>query len=421
MKIEKAFENINKNKIPTLNYGRAYSVKELWDNVVKPLLLPKSVVEKWFEEAKKYINDPNAVFFIRTGNTRPKGDAYKLRRGFYTKYQNCDVGFVYDDNDIAVYMYKLAYDGAWEPSAIELRDALINRTIPIKFTPSCKEEKAKSAFALTGRSPEIGKSGYKVSHIVDAGMDYDFGGLVLGMAEIISKYFQFGDYSDWVKCADGYYLRVFSGKINPDALRFLKAHYLRLTCPLNYILTPKNKKAWQVNHVKIPKNDVGELKELQAYAMEQFKTIYGKVYDEYLSMLMLPTQTAINDPENKVIDVEYGFRVKSVATSTPAHKKITPTKTVASGSGVGQYAKNIFRKLLDNCKLTSAMVSNLMNKDYCSKEFGISYPVLVLDVSGAYDRRRYYKNVVAGKYLICSQWYAKNRIRIDDWLAKNNL
>lgn len=90
MKIEKAFENINKNKIPTLNNGRAYSVKELWDNVVKPLLLPKSVVEKWFEEAKKYINDPSAVFFIRTGNTRPEGDAYKLRRGFYTKYQNCD-------------------------------------------------------------------------------------------------------------------------------------------------------------------------------------------------------------------------------------------------------------------------------------------------------------------------------------------
>lgn len=26
MKIEKAFENINKNKIPTLNNGRAYSI-----------------------------------------------------------------------------------------------------------------------------------------------------------------------------------------------------------------------------------------------------------------------------------------------------------------------------------------------------------------------------------------------------------
>ena len=162
--------------------------------------------------------------------------------------------------------------------------------------------------------------------------------------------------------------------------------------------------------------------------MKSLKDYFFEDEDKFVSVEYNTTTSddvtlagTINDPENKVIDVEYGFRVKSVATSTPAHKKITPTKTVASGSGVGQYAKNIFRKLLDNCKLTSAMVSNLMNKDYCSKEFGISYPVLVLDVSGAYDRRRYYKNVVAGKYLICSQWYAKNRIRIDDWLAKNNL
>lgn len=423
MRIEDSFKSINKNKITPLNDDRAHSVKELWDKVVKPLLLPKAYVEIWFEEAKKYINDPSAVFFIRTGNTRPNGDAYKLRRGFYTKYQNSDIGFVYNDNDIATYMYKLAYDGTWTPSAIELRDALINRAIPIKFTPSCKEEKARSAFVLTGKAPEIGKSGYKVSHIVDAGMDYDFGGFVLGMAAITSKYFQFGDYSDWVKCADGYYLRVFSGSVDPDALKFLKAHFLRLTCPLNYILTPK--KDLQINNIKIPKNDVGELKELQAYAMEQFKAIYGRVYDEYLSMLMLPTQAEINAPGNKVIDVKYGFHVKGVASTTPTSMKVTskkaPSKTVTSGSGIGQYAKNVFQKLLEDAKLNSAVISNLMNRDYCSREFGISYPILVIKASGNYDPKRYYKNVVSGKYLICSQWYSKNKARIDDWLAANNL
>ena len=53
MTIEDSFKNINKKKIVPLKDGKAYSVKELWDSVVKPLLLPKSVVQKWFEEVKK--------------------------------------------------------------------------------------------------------------------------------------------------------------------------------------------------------------------------------------------------------------------------------------------------------------------------------------------------------------------------------
>ena len=425
MTIEDSFKNINKKKIVPLKDGKAYSVKELWDRVVKPLLLPKSVVEKWFEEVKKYVNDPNAVFFIRTGNTRPNGDAFKLRREFYTRYQNSDVSFVYDDNDIATYMYKLAYDGNWIPSAVELKSALINRTIPIKFTPSCKEEKARSAYVLTGKSPEIGKSGYKVSHIIDAGTDYDFGTFKLSMAGICSKYFQFGDYSDWVKCADGYYIRVFSGDIDSDALKFLKAHFLRLTCPLNYILTPK--KDLQVNNIKIPKNDVGELKELQAYAMEQFKLIYGSVYIEYLSMLMIPSQPLIVNPGNKAIDVDYGFHIKSTTAKKLVSKKTVPIhkastgKTGKSGSGIGQYAKNVFRSLLENGKLTSDMVLNLMDKDYCSREIGISYPVLVINSSGTFEKQRYYKDVVSGKYLICSQWYFRHKVRIDEWIIANNL
>lgn len=60
-----------------------------------------------------------------------------------------------------------------------------------------------------------------------------------------------------------------------------------------------------------------------------------------------------------------------------------------------------------------------MDKNYCSRELGISYPVLAINTSDSYDPQRYYKNVVVGKYLICSQWYAKNRIRIDDWLSSN--
>lgn len=197
------------------------------------------------------------------------------------------------------------------------------------------------AFSLIGNDPEIGKKGYKVSHIIDTGTDYNFGKYVQGMASIGKKYFQFGNYSDWTKCKNGYYLRTFSGNINSDALKFLKAHFLRLTSPLNYILTPK--KVLQVNYIKIPKNDVGELKELQAYAMEQFKIIYRKVYTDYLSMLMLPSKSLINNPGNKAIDVDYGFHIKRLTSkATSSSPKTTITKIITSKSTIGFYAKNIF-------------------------------------------------------------------------------
>ena len=246
MIIEDAFKKIGVNKITQVQDESAKSVKEFWGKVVEPLLLPKKVVEEWFKMAKQYINQQDAVFFIRTGNGKRKDEDPKiLRRGFLTIFDNDDRRFVYDDNDIAVYMYKLAYDGFWSPCADELKKALIDRTIPIKFTPSCREEKDRSAYILTGKSPKIGDSGYKVSHIVDTGTEYDFGSCVLGLAEIRDKFFPFGDYNDWNNKA-GYYMRENKGTMCPDAIRFLKAHFLRLICPLNYILTPK--KDLQINH-----------------------------------------------------------------------------------------------------------------------------------------------------------------------------
>lgn len=319
MKLEEAFEHIDKKEITKLNDGNAKSIEQLWDKEIKALLLPKSVLKKWFKQIKKYIRYKDAIFIIRTGNSKKNGDPYMLRRGFYTKYKKDKVSFIYDDNDIATYIYKLAYDNEWKPSSKELKIALKNRTIPIKFNKCCKEELAKSAFNLKGRSPKVGDSGYKVSHIFDAGIDYDFGnGCIRNINDICKQYFELGSYSDWKKCKDGYYVRLLPGKIDKAALKFLKAHFLRLVCPLNYILTPK--KNLQVNHIKIYKNDVGELKQLQEYARQQFKIIYGKLYDKYTKMLMLPPSNIPATNFNISIDVDYGLNIKQTKTQKSANK-----------------------------------------------------------------------------------------------------
>ena len=64
----------------------------------------------------------------------------------------------------------------------------------------------------------------------------------------------------------------------------------------------------------IYKNDIGELKELQEYAKRQFKIIYGKLYDEYTKMLMLPSNSLPATNFNIPIDVDYGLNITQAKT-----------------------------------------------------------------------------------------------------------
>lgn len=77
----------------------------------------------------------------------------------------------------------------------------------------------------------------------------------------------------------------------------------------------------------IYKNDIGELKELQEYAKRQFKIIYGKLYDEYTKMLMLPSNSLPATNFNIPIDVDYDLNItqaktpKSINTSAKKSSK----------------------------------------------------------------------------------------------------
>ena len=62
---------------------------------------------------------------------------------------------------------------------------------------------------------------------------------------------------------------------------------------------------------------------------------------------------------------------------------------------------------------------NLKNQKYCSQNLGISFSVLVENGVDIFDPKRYYKTVVLGKYLICSQWYNRNILSIIVWYLLN--
>jgi len=167
---------------------------------------------------------------------------------------------------------------------------------------------------------------------------------------------------------------------------------------------------------------IGEYDILNSFMSSKFEVLYGsKVMDEFRKKALIKKSSCVTTSK-EIINVSYGFPASLTVVKTPVPKttfKLSTITDTTSGTGIGQYAKKVFQSLLENRKIDSNMIANLMDKNYCSSELGISYPVLVIYTSDSYAPQRYYKNVVVGKYVICSQWYAKNRIRIDGWLSSN--
>ena len=87
---------------------------------------------------------------------------------------------------------------------------------------------------------------------------------------------------------------------------------------------------------------------------------------------------------------------------------------------VGKCIKNELTHLLELGVVSPSMIDNLKDQAYCSKNLGISYPVLV-EVGTTFEHKRYYVDVVVGKYRICSQWCDKHKMMFDNWRIVNGM
>ena len=308
MSFLQSLKDIDKNKIPSLKRGHASSINEYWCNEINDSLLDEDYLIEWFDLLCRYVEEPDAVFLLRAGNHKKNDDPYNLRRGFYTKCKNSSISYVYTDNDFAVYMFKLAYNKIPVPSLEEFKKVMINRQFPVHFNQSHKEERDRCAFRISSKDPGVGKSGHKVSHIIDAGMNYGMRDGVHNMQYMLDKYFDLGSYNDWKMCADGFYVREVD-ELPEEAISFLKAHFLRFAFPLNYVLTPKTRPhSCQLHKIKIFFNDIGETIALKNKAYNIFLEKYPNLYKKYLDKLMIPNNIDFTFEDIK-LDMEYGINI----------------------------------------------------------------------------------------------------------------
>ena len=172
------------------------------------------------------------------------------------------------------------------PDYKEFKTCMINRTFPARFGRSTKEERKKAAFSIDGKigkDPGFGKAGYKIAHIINSGTGFILGKDKLTIKEICDRYYPRGKYIDWkLTGKDKHYERKIN--VNIESKKLLTAHFMRFVCPMNYIFTPKKSK--QRIKGKVYNNDIAESPLLQKYGIKMMAKRYGKIYKEYLKILL---------------------------------------------------------------------------------------------------------------------------------------
>ena len=87
------------------------------------------------------------------------------------------------------------------------------------------------------------------------------------------------------------------------------------------------------------------------------------------------------------------------------------------GTGIGKYARQTITDLLKTKQLTSTEITHLEDPVFCKNKLGMNYPVLVDVTKSGYNTDRYYKQDRSiAPYVICNDWYERNRPRFDAWL-----
>ena len=428
MTITDYYNNYKKNKAYpiTLKTGSDVTIDDFYKNCLYSNLLPKANVLAWHQMLMNYADRPDAIYWVRYYEFGSKASGrWNTRRACLTRFSD---GFAYafvsnyDAHEI-LNMVRLGVT----PDENEFADLMNNYKFPMHFDRggSC-EESDIHAYPKVGtvRGGILTTNHWYLAHINGIKSEYSRGSgrySKLSKSEM-ERIYPRGSISDWKPDESGHMIRDLDYSLTPEEKKLVKAHFLRFVDPLNYYVAPGQR--YEENAVC---SRIGEYEYLNDYIGDRFEKVYGATeMDAFRKAALLPGPTRLSTG-HEIINIRYG--VKTATTATKASTKATtvkksPTKTsgtVTSPSGIGQYARSIFKNLLENGKLTSEMITNLMNKSYCSRELGISYPVLVIHSSGTYDRKRYYKNIVNDKYLICSQWYKKSRSKIDTWLKSHEL
>ncbi len=429
MKIKEYYTDYKTNKKYPIKIwsGTDKTIDDFYNNCIQRHILPVANVLAWHKMLMEYADRPDAIYWVRYFESGSKASGrWNNRRACLTRFAD-GFSYVFVSNFDAHEILNMVRLGV-NPDVNEFADLMKSLQYPLHYDPntSCEESVIKAYPNIgTPRGGILTSEKWYLAHIYDIKAEFirtngSYKAIDISGREGLRIYPR-GQMSDWaLDKSCGSMIRYLNYSLTVDEKNLVKAHFLRFVDPLNYYVTPSPK--YEKNSVG---KRIGEYNFLNSYMISKFESIFGlNTMNDFRKKALIKKLPYVATG-NEVINVSYGHEIRGVHEPKSVSAR-NPRSTVSAEpkvkvAGVGQYAKKIFITLLRNNRLTQKQISELKNKNYCSKYIGISFPILVEIDIDSYDPVRYYKEVINGKYLVCSQWYSKNKILIDTWLNFNGL
>ncbi len=206
------------------------TIEDFFSNSIKSNLPSVETIIGWHSILMKYIEEPDAIFFIRRYGSDK--DYSKLRRGTYTE---CSDGtrFVFCDNYFAHFFFSMAIQN-FVPDYDDFKRTIYEMRFPFGLRDT-KEERTIKALPL-GKDPGLNNAGWKLAHLYDVnrfyfGVDYN---------AVKTEVFPRGEREDW-DTESNIPTRKLDKTFSTQEKDIMKGHFLRLVHPMNYFLVPKQK------------------------------------------------------------------------------------------------------------------------------------------------------------------------------------
>ena len=291
----------NKQKVAILPDGNASNLDELFSNLIENTLPKIETVIKWDNLLLEYIQQKDAVFFIRRYASASNKQWDLIRRGFLTEYSS-GLKYVFCDNYLAHYFYLMALKD-FVPTINEFNELIKSRNFPYGYMKTSAEEPYQAY--PKGKSVNINKSGWKLAHLYSVNQnDYNF-----EYKKQSKKLFPRGEQIDWkFHNGNNYPSRLIEQEDTEHLRKITIAHFLRLIHPINYFLVPK---------IKMSNIDIGENPYLISFMREHNYRRFDKLLLGYEELIM-SKQVSIKDKSDFKFNLRYGLTFNS---KTVLHEK----------------------------------------------------------------------------------------------------
>lgn len=340
MPIAEFFTHIRQQFSPDLPTGETETIGSFFDSCVAPTLPSLTTIAAWDALLNRYVNDPEAIFFVRKyASTKDENGAWNIRRGFLTKHRD-GFQYVFVDNSFSMYFYSMAINN-FVPDYEDFKQFILNRQIRCgSFAISM--ERLHRAFK-TGSAPVINSKGWKLSHIYSANEnDYDFD------SRDIERICPLGSYDQFV-CREGsdYPYRYFDYDLTDEDKAKVKAHFLRVVHPINYFLTPQSKGV-NKSHRFEEGSDIGEYNPMLTYCRRYLQESYDHLFIDFEARVrscLRPVTETLEQLGEVPAHVSYGYRVGGGANPETTRGPAVQRRANASPNpGANEVAVDNFRK-----------------------------------------------------------------------------